>query len=222
MYARLLALFSLLCVSLLGARREPADRAVVDVYLNALSQPADPSVLEQMRREMKGVLGKAHIELRWAYSQSSLPKEGAAHLVVMELKGSCEGRPDELPSVLTQGLKLASSASADGRILPFTWLDCEALNRFLGSSAAEAKTPKHYGRAMGRLLAHELYHVLTDSEAHMASGITKPRLSVADLTADHLDFAPEAMAKLLSFSHEANAGAPAVEAGFDVLSGDGR
>jgi hypothetical protein len=41
---------------------------------------------------------------------------------------------------------------------------------------------------MARLLAHEFYHVLGQTNSHALAGIAKARFSTADLLADHLDF----------------------------------
>ena len=49
---------------------------------------------------------------------------------------------------------------------------------------------------MARLLAHELYHFLTQTTHHTQSGIAKAAVSATDLLADHFDFDGEAVAKL--------------------------
>ena len=41
---------------------------------------------------------------------------------------------------------------------------------------------------MARLLAHEFYHILAQTDDHAPSGIAKARFSTADLLADHFDF----------------------------------
>jgi hypothetical protein len=87
----------------------------------------------------------------------------------------------------------------DGKILPFSWVDCTALNRFLAPVASEkSKTEQEdlYGRSMARLLAHEFYHVLAQTNGHAAAGIAKARFSTADLLADHLDFETVALDRL--------------------------
>jgi hypothetical protein len=47
---------------------------------------------------------------------------------------------------------------------------------------------KHYLRVLARVLAHELYHILTQSENHADSGVAKAALSVADLTGSPFEF----------------------------------
>jgi hypothetical protein len=44
------------------------------------------------------------------------------------------------------------------------------------------------GRALARVLAHELYHILTQSENHADSGVAKAALSVADLMGSRFEF----------------------------------
>jgi hypothetical protein len=41
---------------------------------------------------------------------------------------------------------------------------------------------------MARLLAHEFYHVLAQTEHHTETGVAKARFSTADLLADHFHF----------------------------------
>jgi len=49
---------------------------------------------------------------------------------------------------------------------------------------------------MARLLAHELYHILAQTDDHTMVGIAKARFSTADLLADHFDFEASALERL--------------------------
>jgi hypothetical protein len=85
------------------------------------------------------------------------------------------------------------------RILPFISLDCNAVNDFLASGISQVPARQRelvYGRAMARLLAHELYHFLTQTTHHTKSGIAKAKVNAAELLADHFDFDREAFARL--------------------------
>ena len=48
-----------------------------------------------------------------------------------------------------------------------------------------------FGRALARVLAHELYHILLDTEQHAKSGVTKSHLTPHDLIGESLDFEPD-------------------------------
>ena len=125
---------------------------------------------------------------------------GAEHLVVVELRGVCMAQFSSMASTpLSFPLPLASSSVADGRVLPFSWLDCTALNRFLApvvSGPSHAEQDDLYGRSMARLLAHEFYHILAQTDDHATAGIAKARFSTADLLADHFDFEASALERL--------------------------
>jgi len=44
------------------------------------------------------------------------------------------------------------------------------------------------GRALGRVMAHELYHIVGETTAHQIRGVAKASLSVQDLIGASLDF----------------------------------
>jgi hypothetical protein len=121
-------------------------------------------------------------------------------VVVVELRGVCLPLSPAANSVeKSSGSALASSQVLNERILPFISLDCRALNDLLGVPIAQLPAGQRdlaYGRAMARLLAHELYHFLTQTTDHTKSGIAKAKVSAADLLADHFDFDGEAFSKL--------------------------
>jgi hypothetical protein len=86
-------------------------------------------------------------------------------------------------------------------VLPFTWVDCSALSRFLGSglaNASRARRDNMFGRALARLAAHEFYHVLAQTSDHSVAGIAKASLSVADLETAHFAFDSVALARFHS------------------------
>jgi len=43
------------------------------------------------------------------------------------------------------------------------------------------------GRAMGRVLAHELYHIVADTAGHGENGVAQPALSARELTSGQLE-----------------------------------
>jgi len=72
------------------------------------------------------------------------------------------------------------------------------LNRLLATALnkeGDSKREYLYGRAMGRLLAHELFHVLTNTREHDHAGIGKPSCSAKDVLADRFEFAFPTLAR---------------------------
>ena len=80
---------------------------------------------------------------------------------------------------------------SDGAILPFIHVDCERVRTFLQTTLLGYRPQdreRAYGRALGRVLAHELYHVYGDTPKHTARGVAKEKYSVADLLAADFQF----------------------------------
>jgi hypothetical protein len=53
-----------------------------------------------------------------------------------------------------------------------------------------------YGRAMGRVLAHELYHVIANKREHAGSGVGKESFNAGDVLGEHFLFEGAALAGL--------------------------
>jgi hypothetical protein len=148
-----------------------------------------------MRLELRDLMMPTGLNFSWTTAQNS---SHADRLIVVEFRGDC--RPGAGPAgKFKNRTSLASTSVTDGKVLPFTWVDCNALNQFL-RSALEASPmgdrDEMYGRAIARLLAHEFYHVLTQTESHTKMGITKESFSTKDLMASSFAFEPDAVAQL--------------------------
>ena len=90
------------------------------------------------------------------------------------------------------GQPLAETDIANGEVLPFGAVDCETVRRFIApalkSVGGEEKNAA-LGRAIARVSAHEIYHMLTGSEGHARRGIARARHSREELTAPTFAFA---------------------------------
>lgn len=193
MYARLLAFVCLFCSHALfgGSVAALAPHSAVGVYLKT-DATASAASLPFMREELANLLAPAGIQLQWL--KPGTPNL-TGHTISVELRGSCQ--PRESSAKFKDRTPLASTAVQDGKVLPFSWVDCAALDRFLGTSLhSVSKRDEVYGRAIGRLLAHEFFHVLTASEEHTSSGVSKTAFSVADLLSERLTFQQDALALL--------------------------
>jgi hypothetical protein len=201
MYARHLAMFCLLSVSTFTARADSGSPlgTTLEVYVKG-GQASTPDVLAAMSRELYALMQTAGFRVIMRGTDDFPTNGGAEHLVLVELRGLCVAQFSSLAAApLHSSVPLASSAVADGRVLPFSSVDCAALNRFLApvaSNQTQAEQDYLYGRSLARLLAHEFYHILAQTDDHAPAGIAKARFSIADLLADHLDFETIALDRL--------------------------
>lgn len=192
MYARLLTAFCLLATSLSGHSRMSVDDGVEVYFKNGGG--LSPAVLAEIKIELASLMRGVGVRVGWWIPQNAIPVESGARLIVADFQGSCAaaslgfalGGADasRLPP-------LARTSISDSRILPFAHVDCATLDQFVGPFLVSkpAATREHlYGRAIGRLLAHECYHIVAQTREHAGTGVAKEHFSTRDLLSDHFEF----------------------------------
>ena len=132
MYARLLAIACLLSCGVLIGRAETSSTrgATVGVYVQVDANASSLS-LQAMRLELRDLMGPTGVNFALNFSAPSAQNSSRVDRVIMvEFRGDC--RAGAGPSAkFKNGTSLASTAVTDGKVLPFTWVDCSALNQFL-------------------------------------------------------------------------------------------
>jgi hypothetical protein len=214
-YARFIASFCLLYVSAVfgfAGSLQPASNTVV-VYLktDASSSQQKGSVVDIMKRELTTEMQQVGYDVEWA--DAAHPSfSTSAPLIVADLRGTCVLPSRSDSSQNAEGKQLAASQVAGERIEPFISLNCDTLNSFLSSTASSVLMGPAgpvrdytYGRAMARLLAHELYHVLAQTSHHSKTGVARANVTPAELLADRFDFDDEAAQRLHAALHSSPA-----------------
>jgi hypothetical protein len=130
-----------------------------------------------MEREAGRILKSSGFRLGWGLLGQN-PNATYNDLVVFTFRGACEFVPapprnDELgPYALTR--------MTDGKVLPFGEVDCDRVGGAVRSAMYAgdfARGDELVGRAMGRVLAHELVHMMTRSVQHAREGVQRSALS---------------------------------------------
>jgi hypothetical protein len=141
-----------------------------------------------MGREAAHILKQSGVGLRWHVGIP--PQSVNGRLVVVKLVGHCD--MDGSPAFLVPG-PLGWSHEVNGTMLPFSDLDCDNI-RGAVQSATLGSNPFRgnvlLGRAMGRVLAHELYHIVADTSDHGHEGVAQSALSARELTSGQLELKP--------------------------------
>lgn len=144
--------------------------------------------IREMGREAAHILKKSGVSLRWHLAEPSQGVNGL--LVVVKLVGRCD--MDGPPAFLTPG-PLGWSHEVNGVVLPFGDLDCDNIRGAVQSArltGSQLRGNVLLGRAMGRVLAHELYHIVADTAEHGQDGVAQPALSARELTSGQLELRP--------------------------------
>ncbi len=182
------ALFLIFCAAPVLARQPstPPSTPVTAVVLpdGRYSKVA----VREMGREAAHILRRSSVSLRWHIGVPSQSVNGL--LVVVKLIGHCD--MDGSPAYLVPG-PLGWSHVVNGTIIPFSDLACDNLRGAVQSAVAGGNGVRAnilLGRAMGRVLAHELYHIVADTSEHGHEGVAEAALSPRQLTSGELELGP--------------------------------
>lgn len=181
------------CVLTAGTGTRPPSK--LTVIMEFQGSPS-PRALSAMERETEGILKPAGLSLGWRLAADAA-RESFEDLVVVEFKGACQIEP--LPHVHDELGPMAFTYSSDGSVQPFTEVSCPKVAASVNCALEGEGFPTGdvlFGRALGRVLAHELVHVLTGSEAHGRVGVQRAALSGKDLISRALVLSPTDLARL--------------------------
>ena len=96
--------------------------------------------------------------------------------------------------------------AATGAVLPIAEVQCDSVRRFIAADLGRTRSEQRdeiLGRALGRVISHELYHILLRTTQHGREGIARPAQSSSDLVTERVAFARADELRLASVSDEA-------------------
>ena len=145
--------------------------------------------IAEMKRELESVLTIRGLQIEWRDLETMPAHEVFDHIVVARFTGRCESDLPQLEGA-TDGT-LGFSHISDGAVIPFTEVDCNKIRNLISRSLqgeSFIRMEYSYARALGRDLAHEIYHILGETLKHSKHGIAKALLSPQDLVSGRLEF----------------------------------
>lgn len=166
----------------------PSLNAPLTLVVQYENQPPAESLLE-MRRELNTLLQKSSIQVEWRLREEMKEGTEVSDLVLVKFRGNCRMQTE--PVLLDERGPLAFTHTTDGEVLPFSEVLCDKV-RVAARSAMHggqiARGNALMGRAMARVLAHEIYHIAGNTKGHTKEGVSKRSLTGAQLIADRIDF----------------------------------
>ncbi len=165
-------------------------------------KPHSEMSLQAMEAEVSSLMKATGVAVEWQLKNTMPSHAEFAEVVVIKLTGYC--MTETVPMPMDERGPLAFTHSTDGEMLPFGEVECDrvktSLRRLLlGRDYREGDLL--LGRALGRVLAHEMYHMLANDRKHTKSGLTRQSLTADELTADHLDLAAKAVGEMRKKQH---------------------
>lgn len=149
------------------------------------------SVITGFQTETERLIAIPDVDVIWQQIEDSDGTQSFDRIVVLRLHGDCTMRA-VAPSEADQPLGITHVS--DGRVLPFADVDCDQVNAALSTSYL----PNGYvlGRALAKVSAHEIYHVLTSSADHCLSGLGKPTLRASEMLSPAFGFSADAVQRM--------------------------
>ncbi len=160
----------------------------ITIYTQFDHAPSAGSI-DHMKIELDAIMAPLGLRFDWRSLEGATGHEVLAEIMVLSFKGTCQS--NELISNLVRGGPLGWTHVSDGEVLPFADVDCDRIRRLIRSPMAVTPLPERdqvLGRAMARVVAHEMYHFFTNTTKHASKGIAKPVYTAVELACPHLEF----------------------------------
>jgi hypothetical protein len=183
-----LAVVALIAVLPAWCQDAPADGPTVGIILQFDNNPG-VAPIRVMEQEVEQLLKPSGVALDWRFANQGHGDEPLSRWIVVRFKGKCRvetfGDMDPEPQP-TGEHTLASTKLDHGHVLPFSQVQCNEIRSALAylrpwADGRERQTAM--AMALGRVVAHELYHILARTTTHAAHGLAQASQSLKDLVA---------------------------------------
>jgi hypothetical protein len=155
----------------------------VGIFLDFDLTPSQ-SALETMQREVGAVLSETGAQFSWLMLKTDSARQTFDALAVLRFRGSCRAGALKPVEISRARLTLGSSDVSAKRVTAYSNVECGEIQNCLAGLLATfcpRDRDEAFGRAMGRVVAHELCHILGDTTEHARSGINSAVQTPFDL-----------------------------------------
>src|SRR4051812_33493517 len=123
----------------------------------------------ELQREVRQLLKPSGLRLDVRLRSELRDNDVFDDIVVITFKGNCQLAAD--PVILDERGPgpLAFAHTSDGKIQPFSEVGCDSVRRAVDSALwgdQRRNRDQLFGRALGRVVAHELVHMLAETSTH--------------------------------------------------------
>jgi hypothetical protein len=188
---------------LFGQTRWAGDEVLaprIGVFLDFDRDPS-PSLIQAVKVEVGKVLAETGAQFSWRMLKAEPAPQTFDNLAVLRFRGNC--RMGRLGTTLgttmepeKARLTLGSTDVAEGLVTAFSNVQCDKIVSCISgllNSFCERDRDAAFGRALGRVVAHELYHMLAQTREHTHAGLTKALQSPFDLIRENFSIDRQAV-----------------------------
>jgi hypothetical protein len=162
-----------------------------------IEQKHSQRALTEMRKELATVFKPTNLNIDVRLRQEMKPQETFNDVVLVKLKGTC--KMQNFARLLDERGPFAWTHTVDGKILPFSEVACDHIARSIQQAMMggdHVDRDRLLGRALARVLAHEIVHMVGQCADHSNAGVFRHALSGRQLIADKLELDPQDIARL--------------------------
>jgi hypothetical protein len=162
--------------------------APIGLYMQ-FQQPPPAAVADALKAEVDSIMRPSGLRFTWRELLAARGSDFSVALAVITFKGRCDVIGLN-PHASYTG-PLGWTEISDGVILPFAEVDCQFVRDFIQRQLLRMPPESRgatYGRALGRVLAHELYHIFANTTSHSSYGVGKSKFTVQDLVSPEFQF----------------------------------
>jgi hypothetical protein len=175
-------IFGTVCGTVAGETlRSPT---VLTIIVKGAQPP--PAVLQSLQREAQLAIGPSGVRMDWR-SQDLGGADVGGEVAIIQFRGNCgAARTFRGSRASLDSEPLGQTHMVNGKVLPFADVLCDAVHRLIDQELQGTRVTQRdemMGRALGRVVAHELYHILARTTDHAGHGLTRPEQSRAELLA---------------------------------------
>jgi hypothetical protein len=177
-------LFLVVCANLLQASKTTPTKLTVIFDINERDAA---SVLPFVQQEVNNLFLFRDLAIDWRTRSSVQLGEVWSDVVLVKFRGDCRLDATPEPAGDERG-PYAWTHVTNGEVLPFSEISCDRVRKNVKSAihgGAYERADQLMGRALGRVLAHELIHVITGSCEHDQTGVMRHALRPDELVAEH-------------------------------------
>ncbi len=162
-----------------------------NVYLSN-AKAASAVTLEALHSEIEELMHPANLAVHWHDGSGDV----AGQLAVIRLQGDCHADarlPFDLQLTSAHDPEaLGTTHVSNGVVLPFADIRCDQVRRFIQAPLRSGHNreirEQMLGRALARVIAHELYHILLRTKSHGKTGVARATQTAAQLVAPRISF----------------------------------
>jgi len=180
-----------LCVAM--AHAESSHPPALGVFLR-FDEPYSERLLVSMKGEVERILRPTAIRVEWRAGEAPKDASSWPDLVVVRFRGNCKVTGPVLFNELGpygDAVGLGSTDITDGQVYSYGEVQCDNVRQLIDSLARGANRQKQeqiLGRGLGRVLAHELRHMLLKQVNHSHEGVAKRAHSARELVSSEFGF----------------------------------